>query len=134
MAVGAADQEGDVRHGIVTPARQAAGEGLAVQNLAAAVERDQHGSVRNRPQQQLALARISCGRRQLLLLLELAQRERPADAAGIVLVEIAFGAAAGAADAGDREFHAGFLARRARTAFAGLGAASVSSAHIFSSA
>ena len=106
------------------------GEGLAVQDLAAAVERDQHGFVGNRTQQQLAFAADQFGRRQLLLFLELAQGERPADAAGIVLVEIAFGPAAGAADAGDGELQA----RLRRAALAGLGAATFSSAHIFSSA
>ena len=74
--------------------------------------------------------RIAQQRRQL------AQRERPADAVGVVFVEIAFGSAAGAANTGDQEFHAGFLARRGRAVLAGLGLtaiASVSSAHIFSS-
>ena len=59
MSLGAADQEGHVRHGIVTPAGQAVGEGLAVQDLAATIERDQRGAGRGGAQQKLALAQPS---------------------------------------------------------------------------
>src|SRR5215211_8112694 len=105
MSLGAADQEGHVRHGIVTPAGQAVGEGWAVQNLAATIERDQRGTGRGGCQQKLALAQHELAGWQLLLFLELAQRERPADAVGVVVVEIALGAAPSAADAGYRQLH-----------------------------
>ena len=153
MAVRAADEEGDLGHRLVAPAFHAAGEGRAVQNLAATIECHDDGFVRNRAEQQFAFALHQLGGRQLLLLLELAERERPADAAGIVLVEVTLGAASGAADGGDGELHAGQLlsigaqagraagrrrvragSPRRRGTVAGLAAASVSSCHIFSSA
>src|SRR5476649_637381 len=103
MAVGTADQEGDVRHRIVTPAFEATGKCFAVERLAAPVERHQHGARRGGLQQELALAPHHLGRRQLALFFELAKDQRPTDTAGIVLVEVALRTAARAADGGDRD-------------------------------
>ena len=130
MAVGAANEEGHVRHAVVAPAPEAAGEGLAVDLLAAAIQRHQHRFFRDHVEQQLAFATDELGGRQLSLFLDLAQDQRPANAAGVVVVEAALGAAAGLADGRDRELHAGVLVRLGRTGLTGL--ASASSAHIFS--
>ena len=102
MAVGAADQEGDVRHAVVAPAFRRLAKASLSRTLPRRSSATSTALAGTAPEQQFAFARDQLGGRQLPLFLELAQRERPADAAGIVLIEIAFGPAAGAADAGDQ--------------------------------